>query len=95
MTCCAHAATILFFGSARAKSSTEYEALLAQLQAQLATTEDRAVRIVVLHSSNMCTNIHVQGVEAQIDRLQAGQWMCAYYDKVREVQLCTKEEQRT
>jgi hypothetical protein len=34
-----------------------------------------------------------QSVEAKLERLQAGQWMCEYYDRIREVRLQKKSKQ--
>lgn len=66
-------ASILFFGSARAKSSEDYKTALEELEKSLSGSTDGASEAA--DASTL----------AKIDRLKAGQWMCDYYDKVAEL----------
>lgn len=64
-------ATVLVFGSARAKSRTQYDNSIRDLNAQKdALPENDPERAVI---------------DGQLERVQAGEWMCEYFDKVFEL----------
>lgn len=63
-------ATVLFFGSARAKSSAQYQTALADLEARKAALGDDPA---------------AEEIESQIERVKAGEWMCEVFDKVSEL----------
>jgi len=64
-------ATVLFFGSARAKSTSQYEAAVVDLEAKKAAAAGDEAALA--------------SVEAQLERVKAGQWMCAVFDKVTDL----------
>lgn len=64
-------ATVLFFGSARAKSTTQYETAVQDLEAKKATLGDNQAEL--------------DSVNGQLERIKAGQWMCEVFDKVTEL----------
>lgn len=64
-------ATVLVFGSARAKSRTQFDNSIRDLNAQKdALPENDPERAVI---------------DGQIERVQAGEWMCEWFDKVFEL----------
>lgn len=65
-------ATVLVFGSARAKSRTQYDNSIRDLNAQ----KDG------LPEDDIAGREHIEG---QLERVQAGEWMCEYFDKVFEL----------
>lgn len=66
-------ATVLIFGSARAKSSEQYSQMLGSLQESLVKCETDG------------DLVGAREFELSIERLKAGEWMCAYFDKVFEL----------
>lgn len=66
-------ATLLFFGSARAKSSSAHEAAMAE--------NDRLLREAEA-AGNVDDIANLQARKAQLDKMK---WMCKYYDKVSEL----------
>mmetsp|Transcript_35400 Transcript_35400/g.36066 ORF Transcript_35400/g.36066 Transcript_35400/m.36066 type:complete len:330 (+) Transcript_35400:103-1092(+) len=66
-------ASILFFGSARAKSSDEYLTAMIELEDSLSA------------AISVGDNAQEQANRSKIERLIAGQWMCDYYDRVVEL----------
>lgn len=66
-------ATILFFGSARAKSSTDHAEAVADVEAKLtAATASSDEKAVAQHTARLTT-------------LNKMKWMCEYYDKITEL----------
>eukprot|EP01041_Mallomonas_annulata_P010622 gene10622-22178_t len=63
-------ASVLFFGSARAKSSEDYAKSMTDLEQELATAISEG------------NSLSEKDTKSKIDRLKAGEWMCAYYDHV-------------
>jgi len=62
--------TILFFGSARAKSREQYDARFAELSAAL---------------SNAVTEKDKEDTEKQLATLKSTEWMVEYFDKIRDL----------
>lgn len=64
-------ATVLVFGSARAKSRTQYDNSIKDLNAKLESLPEG--------------DPERANIEGQLERVRAGEWMCEYFDKVFEL----------
>lgn len=66
-------ATILFFGSARAKSAEQHAAAVAETQAKLDTAvKDR-------------NDKNAESMRGRLEQLGRMRWMCEYYDKIADI----------
>lgn len=66
-------ASVLIFGSARAKSFEEYEELKNHYQLEL----DQAI--------NSKNEEQTNKIQIDLTKLETGKWMCEYYEKIYEV----------
>lgn len=85
------AATVLVFGSARSKSTAQYNELLKQLNETKAALErGEAVESDIDHrlAKGIDKSDKMAVLEAQLERLNTGFWMCEYFDKTTE--LCRR-----
>lgn len=84
-------ATVLVFGSARSKSTAQYTELLKQLNETRAAMErGETVESDIDHrlAKGIDKSDKMAVLEAQVERLNTGFWMCEYFDKTTE--LCRR-----
>jgi predicted Rossmann-fold nucleotide-binding protein len=76
-------ATVLFFGSARAKSTQQYQAAMADLLVPPSFPLSRHSNSVPqAQKEALGDDPAVEAIDSQIERVKAGEWMCEMFDKV-------------
>jgi hypothetical protein len=75
-------ATVLFFGSARAKSTQQYQAAMSDLQVTHPSPPALTHPHLQAQKAALGDDPAVEAIDSQIERVKAGEWMCEMFDKV-------------